>query len=373
MKPIRVLHIITQINRGGAENHLCELVEASIARGVEIKVVYLKGDGYWADRLLQAGASVYSLNLKYYGQVAPLLNLRSIIATDAPDIVHAHLQPAELYSRLALLGCGYQPRFVISKHNDEPFWPYPASGFFGRWVAKRASCLIAISEAVRNYFISNLTVPLEKIKTIHYGLPVVPFDDVDACINLHQEFRKGSGGLLIGTVARLVPQKALHVLINGFARYQKFTGCPGRLVIVGEGPLRSELEQLAQDLGVADDVIFAGFREDIPRVMCAFDVFVLTSIYEGFGLVLLEAMAARRPIIATKVSAIPEVVCDGETGILIPPLSPDSVAESLMKMESSSLRETYGVAGAQRLNQNFSVGPMVGKTLDIYRKSLNLL
>ena len=364
----KILHIITTINRGGAENHLCELIEGLCQRGVTVGVAYLKGDGYWRDRLLACGATVYPLQLNYYGQISPLLKLRNVIKEFTPTIVHAHLPPAELYCRLALLSLFSSVPLVISKHNDEPFYKIASSDWLDRLIANRARFMIGISQAVSNYFQKKNIFPENKIKTIHYGIPfpsqAPTHEEISA---LRQQWLGDANGLLIMTVARLAPQKALHILIDGYALYQKQETKPSRLVIVGIGPLQSELQQLAIDKGIAEKVIFAGFRTDSQQVMYACDVFVLTSIYEGFGLVLLEAMVAKRPIVATKVSAIPEVVEDGITGILIPPLDPQKLTQAFLELESAELRSSLGMAGQQRVKNEFSVSPMVEKTLAVYQ------
>jgi glycosyltransferase involved in cell wall biosynthesis len=175
---------------------------------------------------------------------------------------------------------------------------------------------------------------------------------------------------VIGTVARLVPQKALHILIEGYARYRGRATQPSRLVLVGRGPLEDELKSQAQELGIADEIVWAGFREDIPAVMRAFDLFALTSSYEGFGLVLLEAMSAAKPVLATKVSAIPEIVEDNETGLLCRPGDTSSIADALAKFESAGTRRKMGDAGLRRAQTSFTLARMNSEIESLYRMSI---
>lgn len=370
---MNVLHVITTINRGGAENHLVELVHGQLASGLGVAVAYLKGDGYWTAALQEAGAEVTGLGLRRYGELAPLWRLRRLLAGFAPDIVHAHMPPAELYVRLALLGSrGGRPPLVISKHNDEPFFRGPGQRCLGRWVARGGAHLIAISDAVNRYSYANLGAPAKKVTTVHYGIDPAPYAAVDgeAVTVLRAAWNVPADAWVIGTVARLVPQKALPVMLEGYAAYRATATRPSRLVLVGRGLLEAELKSLAARLGIGEEVVWAGFREDIPTVMRAFDCFALTSSYEGFGLVLLEAMAAARPVVATAVSAIPEVVADGETGLLCPAGDAAAVAAAFARIEDPALRATLGRAGALRAGERFTLERMVAKTVAIYQECI---
>lgn len=369
---MKILHVITTINRGGAENHLMELICGQRARGHEVEVVYLKGDGYWTQALQRHGAGVHALAISSYGDLAALRRLRRLLRAMQPDVVHAHLPPAELYARLALIGTGGGSVFIISKHNDAAFYRGPGWRALGRWVAARARRVIAISDAVNGYFRKQLGISAERLITVRYGIDPQPYTAFPkrARDAVRAQFGCPASGWLIGTVARLVPQKALHVLLEGFARYRQRASLPSRLLIVGTGPLKDALAARAATLGIGADVVWAGFREDIPAIMAALDVFVLTSAYEGFGLVLLEAMAAGRPVVATRVSAIPEIVVDGVTGILVDRGSASRLAAAFTRLEDASLRRTLGECGRARVSDVFPLDAMVGGTLAVYDQAI---
>lgn len=369
---MKVLHVITTINRGGAENHLVELVRGQVAQGLKVAVTYLKGDGYWAAELRDLGVRVEPLRLTHYGKPAPVWRLRDLIRQWKPDIVHAHMPPTELYARLALMFLRPAPVMVISKHNDEPFYRGLGQRAVGVWVARRAARMIAISDAVNTYACTHLNMPAERVVTVHYGIDPHPYEQIgdDRRLVLRAEWGIPSEAWVIGTVARLVPQKALHILLSGYAQYRTQAQCPSRLVLVGRGPLEAELKALAQQLDMADEIVWAGFREDIPVVMNAFDTFALTSVYEGFGLVLLEAMAARRPVVATAVSAIPEIVEDGVTGLLCRSGDADGLARAFLQLEDASLRVRLGAAGHERAVDRFTLERMAEATLAVYQGGL---
>lgn len=370
-----VLHVITTIARGGAENHLVDLISGQVQAGWTVSVAFLKSDGdrYWQGPLEAMGVHTIDLGLERYGQVAPIGRLRRLVEKISPAIIHAHMPPAELYTRLALLGLPRTP-LIISKHCDIAFMRGPLDSLSERWCAARASRIIAISGAVSRYFEARWPERLRsRIQTIHYGLDASPYEAVsgDEVSGLRRQWEVGPADFLVGTVARLTGQKALDVMIRGFAMaVEAEPDRVTRLVLVGRGEDEAALKGLCESLGISSRVVFAGFRTDIPAVMKSLDVFALTSDFEGFGLVLLEAMSAGKPIIATNVSAIPEVVADGETGILVPAQDPRAFGEAVIRLLDPALRDRLGQAGRRRVSEVFSPTVMVQATLDAYRKAL---
>ena len=373
-QPLHVLHVITAFDRGGAENHLADLVRHQRRVGLEVTVAYLHGGGSLAPEMRDLGATVHDLALRFYGDPRPLRRLRQILAQGGFQLVHAHLPPAELYTRLALLGTSpAELPLVISKHNDCPFHRLPGELTVERWVAARAAAVIVISEAVQRYMVARgVGIRPGQMETIPYGIDVAPFQRAapGAVANLRKMWGAERDTLVIGFVGRVVAQKSIDTLIRGFAQFLGAHPCDAKLVIVGHGPLLSPLQRCAQECGVAERVVWAGFRADIPLVMQAFDVFALTSIFEGFGLVLVEAMAARRPIVASRVSAIPEVVIDGETGFLTEPRSAESVAAALSQLRDGATRARLGTAGYRRAFEHFTLERMWKSTDEVYARCL---
>lgn len=372
--PTRILHLITAFDRGGAENHLADLIRHQRQTGMEVTVGYLRGRGAWAPAMRGLGVVVEDLALRFYGDPGPLVRLRRLLARGSFDLVHAHLPPAELYARFALLGTpACRLPLVISKHNDCPFHRVPGELRVERWVARRASAMIVISDAVRGYMARRgVGVPPCRMETIRYGIDVSPFERVaaDDTARLRGEWGAKPDTLVVGFVGRVVEQKSIDTLIRAFALFLNRHPCDAKLVIVGDGPLVPALRQCATDAGVAGRVVWTGVREDIPAVMHAFDVFALTSIFEGFGLVLIEAMAARRPVLATRVSAIPEVVVENETGFLAEPRSSESVAAGLEKFTDPGLRARLGTAGFRRVFEHFTLERMWQSTDAVYARCL---
>jgi glycosyltransferase involved in cell wall biosynthesis len=197
--------------------------------------------------------------------------------------------------------------------------------------------VIAISDAVKRFMAgAGLGLDARKLHKIYYGIDAAKFGEAQDTYArpLNHEWNIPNDALVIGFVGRLVEQKDIGTLLRGMARFAAESP-KARLVIVGTGQAETAMRRLADELRISDRIVWAGFRDDIRRVMGSFDIFALTSIYEGFGLVLLEAMASRRA--ATRVGAIPEVV--GTTGLLISPRSPDELAAAFHQLSNHSLRE----------------------------------
>ena len=371
---MKVLHVITSLVRGGAENHLASLAIGQVKQNIQVTIAYLKSKPYWLETLEKNNVSISSLDMRYYGDLQPILKLKSLISKLQPDIIHAHLPPAELYTRLALLGIPSKKLpLIVSKHNEGDFYGGFGHRHIGSWVSRRASHVIAISDTVKtNQCINYLSCPSEKVTTVYYGIDPNPYQKVsdDEIKKIRSLWSVTDETYLIGTVARLVPQKALHVLLDGFRLHLKTATKPSKLVVVGVGTLESDLKNRAIELGIQDKVIWAGFREDIPVVMNALDVFALTSEYEGLGLVLLEAMSASKPVVASNVSAIPEVVSDGITGILFTPKNSVALAEAFKLLEDKEVRLRFGIAGREKVKTYFTLDKMIHHNTIIYNRAL---
>jgi glycosyltransferase involved in cell wall biosynthesis len=231
--------------------------------------------------------------------------------------------------------------------------------------------VIAISEAVNRYMAGpGLGINPARLHTIHYGIDARPFCEAprEAGLALRERWGVPERALLVGFAGRLVPQKAIDTLLEGFARYRQQSPLDPWLAIVGAGPLEMSLRRQAEQLGISSRVCWPGFHDDMPAVMRSFDIFALTSVYEGFGLVLAEAMASRLPVVATRVGAIPEIVLGGETGLLVQPREPQELAAALHQLGSDEVRRRLGEAGQRRVLQEFTLERMCRETDELYRR-----
>ena len=293
-----VFHLITTIERGGAENQLLILVREQVSHGLDVHVAFLKGDPELESELISVGATVHS-ELAAHSPLNQIFKFRKLIS-GRKVIVHSHLPRAELVA-------GFTParfKFITSRHNSEPFFPGAPrfiSNTLARLVEFRATKVIAISEAVREFLLSRGEVKSDKkIEVVHYGYqPLVERNKIRSkAISKDQH---------IGTISRLADQKDIPTMLQAFANF-KLENQSATLSILGSGQLDEELRKISKSLSIEDSVKFRGRSSKVIEFLQSLDVFILTSKYEGFGMVLLEAMDAGIPIVASKNSAIPEVL-----------------------------------------------------------------
>jgi L-malate glycosyltransferase len=281
-----------------------------------------------------------------------------------PDIVHAHDPHGVAMAGLALSMSTQlaKPPLVASRRVDF----HLRGGRMSRWKYRQVDCFICASEAIRRMLIAD-GVPEPKTVTVHEGIELGRVEAA-APANLHQDLFLPHGAPLVGNVAALVPHKGQRHLIEAAALVVRQVP-DARFVIAGEGELRPTLERAIREHRLEKHVILAGFRPDILSLHKAFDIFVMSSITEGLGTSLLDAMAARKPIVATATGGIPEVVEDGETGMLVPPRDHEGMAAAIVTLlEDPALRARMGAAGLARARQRFSAERMVKDTLRVYQR-----
>lgn len=383
MSPLHVLHVITTLDVGGAEMHLLSQVRGQVARGHRVEVVYLKGAGTLREDFLAAGAERVD---PLPGSVGlPLALARRLRAV---DLVHTHLLKADMLTALVATLAGRRARLVASKHNDEQVLTRPLVSRVHGLLGNLPRRTIVLSDHVGRFVQRHGRVRPERMVRIYYGLDRSPFEaaaaDPDQGRAAREELGIGGDEVVFLCVARFAAQKAHDVLIRAFDRARGELGSRGagepRLLLVGDDPFgdgRVRAEALARELGLCDDagrgpVLFAGIRRDVPRLMAASDVFVMSSLWEGLGLVFLEAMCCDLPVLSSRVSAIPEVVAEGETGLLVPPGDPEALGREMVRLaRDRELRRRLGAAGHERVRTAFGLDRMVDETLAVYRDVLD--
>jgi glycosyltransferase involved in cell wall biosynthesis len=370
-RPIRVLQLITSLDRGGAENHLLALLSHADKHAFEIEAAVVSGEGELVAAFRQAGISVHLLNARARFDPLALGRLVALLRDGEFDILHSHLFRADIYAGLAVgrLGERRRPLLVSTRHNDDRFFLNPFVGLVHYLVSGRQDLIIAISDHIARFTVSRGVRHPQRVRRVYHGIepPVTRALELEGQ-RIRAELEIGADAFLVGNVGRLALQKGQRHLIAAMPPLLERVP-RAHAVIAGGGDLEEYLQQLAQDVGVANRVHVLGPRKDVPALMHAIDVFAMPSIWEGFGLVLLEAMAAGRPIVASRVATIPEVVVDGETGRLVPAGDPLALAEALAQLaDQPGLATRFGEAGRQRLRQHFSIEKMVGDTELLYRE-----
>ena len=366
---MRAVHISKVKGIAGSEQHLLMLLPGLAAHGVEVSMLVLEeadgSAGEFCEALAERGIPARRVPIR--GHLDPALpgRLAAELRAARPDLVHTHLLHADLYGLPAARRAGV-PHAISSRHNDNPFRRNPVLKLANRLAMRRADRVIAISHALADFVRGVEGIEPDKVVTIHYGLQPREYPP-DVCETARAAWGIAPDAPLIGYFGRLIEQKGVDVLIEAFARVRREHG-RARLVIVGDGDLRPALEEQARVAGVGDAVHFAGWVADAARLMPACDVIAMPSRWEGFGLVALEAMSAARPLVASRVSALPEIVDDPATGRLVPPDDAGALAAALGDLLADPARAAaMGRAGRERLVQAFAVDTMVQATLDVYR------
>jgi glycosyltransferase involved in cell wall biosynthesis len=291
--------------------------------------------------------------------------IRGLISSKKLDVLHTHGYKADIYGYLA---ARRSPIPIIATcHN----WTHPTFAvrtyeFLDAFFLRRFDRVVAVSESIAREA-RQAGIHPDAITTIDNGIDLSPFSNAQPSLKCSQD---NNGELLIGTAGRLVELKGLTYFLQAAQMIlREFPNV--RFVIVGEGPERARLEQLARDSGIADRLLFTGSRPDMADVYVSLDIFVLASIDEGMPMVILEALASGRAVVATNVGAVSKLVESGKTGVLVPPRDATRLAAAIRDMiKSPVLREQMGRNGQSRVREEFSSEVMTRKYLEVYREVL---
>lgn len=358
---MKIFHVITTIERGGAENQLTILAEEQIRKGHRVTVIPLKGSCDLLSRFQKMGADV-NITLLNKNLIVKIIYFIQLKLFSKPDLVHAHLPEAELISAATK----FRIPLVVSRHNAEQFAPrYPRfiSLFLSRFVDLKADSVISISIAVADYLKSHKEVRRTRIiNVVHYG-----YDPNFNTSILNRNDKKNDEILRIITIGRLVEQKDYPTLLYAI-KHCVDKGINLRVIIIGDGILRKKLLELCDDLDLDNFVTFLGKKEDIFSLLIRNDIFILSSQYEGFGLVLLEALQAKIPILASNNSAIPEVLGENYSG-LFETSNHDQLSQLILRAKDGKFREMLRFELSSRLDF-FKPEDMSNRILNIYSSLL---
>lgn len=373
MTDLRVIHVIKATGIAGAEGHLLTLLPGLRAAGVDARLLLLVTperplDDY-AAAFSARGVPVERRTIHRHIDLGLWSSLRADLRAFRPDIVHTHLIHGDLYGLTAARSLGL-PLTVSSRHNDDAFRTRWMVRMLNRILWRMTRAGIAISHSIARFSeVVEGAVP-GQVRCIHYGLDSSqqPVDRQRARARLSAELGLPPDTVWVGMACRLVEQKGVRFGLDAFAQTARLHP-DAHLLIAGDGPLKASLQARAAEHLVADRVHFLGWRSDAPELLAAFDVLLAPSLWEGFGLVMLEAMAQQTPVIASAVSAIPEVVSDGETGLLVPPRNVDALAGALHTLLADpALRRHMGLMGRDRMETTFSAARMVEQTIALYHQ-----
>ena len=356
------LHIDTARTWRGGQNQV--LVTVMCLRALGHRAVLVAHPTGELRRRAREGLDFIPLAPRIEMDLAAAWRLSRVLRALRPDIVHAHDPHGVAMAALALSMSTQpkKPRLVASRRVDF----HLGRNALSRWKYRQVDCFIAASDAIRDILLRD-GIPRRRAVTVHEGIDLAHVEAAPPA-EIHKELWLPHHAPVVGNVAALVPHKGQRYLVDAAAEVVKRQP-DARFVIAGEGELRASLEQQIKHHRLEKHVLLAGFRTDVLSLHKAFDVFVMSSITEGLGTSLLDAMASGKPIVATRAGGIPEVVADGRTGLLVPPRDPSAMADAIVRLLADpELRAKMGAAGLARVRERFSAEAMVRNTLRVYER-----
>ncbi len=322
---------------------------------------YVQPDSPLYKKAKEEGLPVFPLRIKSEVGFLSALRLARHMKKAKCVLVHSHDAHAAAVSAMAASRAKVPIR-VISRRVDFPL----KDNYFSKMkYQKEIDRIIAISEGVKKVLLSS-GIDKNKISVIPSGIDYTPFENITPRDYLHRELGFGDDDFLVGIVAHLADHKGHKYLIEA-AGILKQKAPHIKLIIVGKGPLRMELDEQVKKTDVDDIVFFLGFREDVPQILASLDLFVLSSYLEGLGTSIMDAMASRLPVVATEVGGIPELVIHEKTGLLVPPRDPRALAEAILKLyRDRKLATLYGEEGYKVVHEKYSSRAMAKKIIREY-------
>lgn len=366
----RLLIVTTGLAYGGAETQLVRLATRLKQRGWTVAVASMLPPTAYADLLESQGIPVYELHMRRkVPDPRALIRLAAIVRRMRPTIVHAYMVHANLLARICRL-LSPMPVLICSARN------ITEGGYWREWAYRVTDPLCDVTTQVcsagAERYVQRRLTPAHKMLYIPNGIDTNAFTP-NSSVRAEMRAQMNIEDLFVWlTVGRLEPQKDYPNLLQAFQQVVSDPPLPLRLLIVGQGPLRQEIERQIIALGIERFVELLGVRTDIAALLNAADAFVLTSAWEGMSNALLEAAATALPIVATSVGGNPEIVLEGQTGFLVPPQDPDALANAMRRLMEMPKPErlAMGQAGRQHIVENFDIERVVDRWEELYLELL---
>lgn len=368
----KVLHLITRLPVGGAEKVLVDVVRRLDPARYESLVCCIQAKGELAAELEKSGVRVLCLDRMQSKRFdwRAVRDLTRLLRTERVALLHSHLYHANLYGRIAALLARVPA--VATVHNV-----YTRSKLhrrlLNRLLAQATARVIAVSDEIRADLIAQDRIDRRKVVVIHNGIDVRRVESTLTHEQARERLGIGENELALGCVARLEQQKGHRFLLEACAALKQDAalGPRLRLLVVGDGRLRGDLETQARALGLASSASFLGTRQDVPDILRALDIYVMPSLWEGLSIAMLEAMAAGLPIVISDVSGAAQALGDNEHGVRVPPGDAAALADALRSLaRDPGRRRALAVSARQRVQERFSIDAMMSQLATVYDDAL---
>jgi sugar transferase (PEP-CTERM/EpsH1 system associated) len=360
-----VAHVFLTLNIGGMEKVGTDLINAIDSDVYENHVVCLKEIGVLGNNLNDNGFEIVSLEKKDGFNLSIFFSLVDYFKKHEIKIVHTNNSGPHFWAGLAALYCGIKVR-IHTNHGRNFGWKNRRA-WLDRFSSMISTTLVCVSQDSADKLLASDKINPSKLTVVTNGVDTDTFSPAENASQLYSELGLQPDHVVIGSIARFSLDKDQETLIRAFKLV--YNNNPKvRLVLVGDGETRSKLELLTADLGLADSIVFTGFRSDIVELLRLFSVYVLSSHTEGLSISLLEAMSTRRPVVATEVGGNPEIVNDGINGLLVRENDVDHLAESLIKTLSDNIfSERLSKAARETVVELFSLKTMADHYQRLYQ------
>jgi glycosyltransferase involved in cell wall biosynthesis len=362
LAPLRIVQVIWALGLGGAEQVVIRLAAGLDRSRFEPLICCLDEPGAFAAQAERQGVEVVALGKRGPGDVRVLGRLRGLLRRRRIDVVHTHLWGADFWGRLGARLAGTAA--IVSTAHNVDLWKRWYHIALDRGLARWTSDLVAVSGQVRDFYESQ-GVGNGRWNVIHNGVAEAAGRPRGRS-PVFRELGIRDEDPVVALIGRLVAAKAPEIFLEAVAKTTDRIPTL-RAMVVGDGPLRSEMEQRAQRLGLQQRVAFTGVRHDVPELLAGVDVLAFSSRVEGLSIAMLEAMSAEVPVVATRVGGTPELIESGESGILVPPEDPQALADGLVAILGSPERaRSIACAGRARVRERFSERRMVQAYEELY-------
>jgi glycosyltransferase involved in cell wall biosynthesis len=360
--------MIVQIDCGkgwrGGQSQALYLTKGLKERGFDVSLICQAGSPLY-QKAISEGIEVYPLKMEFEFDPVSVIKISKILRKKRATILHFHDSHSATLGILASFLYPVPVKIVARKVD----FPIKGNPFRRLKYDKLVSSVIAVSNGVKDVLIRD-GIPESKIHTIYEGTDLKKFEIEGTKEEWKERLGFKRDKFLAGIVAHLADHKG-HIYLIEAAKILKKRGADMEILIIGDGELRDFLISKTEELDVGDIVKFLGFRNDIPNLLKAIDLFVLSSYLEGLCTSLLDAMASKLPIVATRTGGIPEAVEDGVNGILVPPKDPLALADGIFHLyKNRNLLIEMGERGYERAKRLFSVERMVEQTISLYNENL---
>ncbi|MFZ0639621.1 MAG: glycosyltransferase [Candidatus Acidiferrales bacterium] len=367
-KPIPLMMFANAVARAGVEEHILELLRGLDRRLFRLHLACPEVLLAQYGNDIPKDVHVTPVMVDHLSDIRGAIRLARTLRQQKIQILHSHMFRASLFGSSIGTICRV-PVIIETPHVRETWRKGWIKSHFvvDRAVGHLVDRYIAVSEANARYLIEQKRIPARKVSVIQNGCSIERVDPAKAHPEgIRESLGFSKGDLVLLAMARLEPQKGHRILLQALALLQ--TQFPNmRLICLGTGALQDELKKVTQDLGLEAIVRFVGFQSNVSDWLAAADIGVLPSFYEGLPLAAVETLAAGLPIVATAVDGTPEVVIDGETGLLVPPGDPAAMADAISKLaRQPELRRKFAVAGRERVLKQFTIQRQVEQTSNLY-------